>query len=165
VRQKMFKLKEAITIYSDESRQQIAYTIAADRWLDFSASYTFKDKDGSEIGKIGRKGWASLWKAHYDIFDQHQQHQYTVREEKPWVKVLDGIFGEVPILGMFTGYFFNPAYIVLDKSEQIVVRLKKEPSMFGRRFQVEKIGTLDNDDDDRILLGLMMMILLERRRG
>lgn len=165
VRQKMFKLKEAITIYADESRHSVEYTINADRWLDFSASYTFKDKSGRELGKIGRKGWASIWKAHYDIFDQHQQHQYTVREENAWTKVIDSLLGEVPILGLFTGYIFNPSYIVLDKQEQTVVRLKKEPSFFGRKFTVEKIGMLDNDDDDRILLGLMMMILLERRRG
>ena len=165
VRQKMFKLKEAITIYSDESKQQVEYTIAADRWLDFSASYTFTDKSGAEIGKIGRKGWASLWKAHYEIFDQHQSLQYTVREENAWVKVMDGLLGEIPIIGLFTGYLFNPSYVVLDQAEQVVVRLKKQPSMFGRRFEVEKIGSLDNDDDDRILLGLMMMVLLERRRG
>jgi uncharacterized protein YxjI len=165
VRQKMFKLKEAITIYSDESKQAVEYTIAADRWLDFSASYTFTDKSGAEIGKIGRKGWASLWKAHYEIFDQNQAHQYTVREENAWVKVMDSVLGEIPLLGLLTGYLFNPSYVVLDGSEKVVVRLKKEPSLFGRRFEVSKVGTLDQDDDDRILLGLMMMVLLERRRG
>ncbi|MFK7973224.1 MAG: hypothetical protein AB8F95_22840 [Bacteroidia bacterium] len=165
VRQKMFKLKEDINIYSDKTRENIEYTIKADRWLDFSASYTFRDKDGTELGKIGRKGWASLWKAHYEIFDQNQELQYTVREENAWVKVLDGLLGEIPILGMFMGYIFNPSYIVTDNQGQTIVRLKKEPSMLGRRFQVDKVGALDNDDDDRILLGLMMMILLERRRG
>ena len=66
---------------------------------------------------------------------------------------------------MFTGYLFNPSYLVTDINDQPIVRLKKQASFFGRNFELSKIGKMDNDDDDRIMLGLMMMILLERRRG
>ena len=73
VRQKMFKLKEDIQIYSDDSRTQINYQIKADRWLDFSAAYSFYDKDGTSFGKIARKGWKSLWKAEYEIIDENDK--------------------------------------------------------------------------------------------
>ncbi len=165
VRQKMFKFKEDIAIYQDESRSHINYTIKADRWLDFSAAYSFFDGDGRKIGKVVRKGWRSLWKAEYQLIDQFETPQYFIREENGWVKVLDGLLGEIPILGFFTGYLFNPSYLVTDKQDGEIVRLKKQPSFFGREFEIEKLGTIDNDDDDRIMLGLMMMILLERRRG
>lgn len=165
VRQKMFKLKEDISIYNDESRTTVNYKIKADRWLDFSAAYSFFDADGSEFGKIARKGWRSIWKAEYELIDQHQKVQYSVREENGWVKVFDSMLGEIPILGMFTGYLFNPSYIVKNVDGDEIVRLKKQPSFFGRQFQIDKLGSIDNDDDDRIMLGLMMMILLERRRG
>lgn len=165
VRQKMFKFKEDIAIYQDESRSQINYTIKADRWLDFSAAYSFFDGDGRKIGKVVRKGWRSLWKAEYQLIDQFEKPQYFIREENGWVKVLDGLLGEIPILGFFTGYLFNPTYLVTDKQDGEIVRLKKQPSFFGREFEIEKLGNIDNDDDDRIMLGLMMMILLERRRG
>lgn len=165
VRQKLIKLKEDIQIYSDESRSQVNYQIKADKWLDFSAAYSFFDADGSEIGKIARKGWRSLWKAEYDIIDQNQNPQYKVQEENGWVKVMDSFLGGVPILGMLTGYVFNPSYMVTDQNNNQIVRLKKLPSFFGRHFELTKIGALDSDDDDRIMLGLMMMILLERARG
>ena len=70
VRQKMFKLKEDIQIFSDDSQTQVNYTIKADRWLDFSAAYSFFDSDGTVLGKIARKGWRSIWKAKYEIIDQ-----------------------------------------------------------------------------------------------
>lgn len=165
VKQKMFKLKEAISIYADETKQVVNYKINADKWIDFSTAYSISDSEGKEIGKVGRKGWASIWKAKYELIDQHQQLQYNIREENAWVKVFDSLLGEIPILSMFTGYLFNPSYVVKDKKDQIVVRLKKEPSFFGRKFEVSKVGTTDGDDNERILLGLMMMILLERRRG
>lgn len=165
VKQKMFKLKEAITIYSDENKTKVDYTIAANKWLDFSAAYAFKDAQGTDIGKVARKGWASIWKANYEIIDQQDKLQYRVSEANPWVKVFDSLLGEIPILSFFTGYLFNPTYNVTNLKDEIIVKLKKEPSFFGKKFKLELIKPIDNDDDDRIMLGLMMMVLLERRRG
>ncbi|PCJ66425.1 MAG: hypothetical protein COA58_06515 [Bacteroidetes bacterium] len=165
VKQKLFKLKEDISVYSDESKSEVNYKIKADRWIDFSAAYSITDSTGNELGKIARKGWASLWKAEYDLIDKHQQPQFKIREENGWIKVFDSLLGEIPILGMFTGYLFNPSYKVTNNNEDIVLRLKKEPSFFGRKFTIDKLGTTDNDDDELVILGLMMMILLERRRG
>jgi len=165
VRQKMLKLKEDISIYADETRSKVNYKIKADRWLDFSAVYSFYDENGQEFGKIARKGWRSIWKAEYELIDQFDKIQYHIREENAWVKVMDSFFGEIPILGMFTGYFFNPSYVVTDMNDDEIVTLRKLPSFFGKEFEVEKERNIDNDDDDRIMLGLMMMILLERRRG
>ena len=165
VRQKMFKLKEDIAIYADTSKTKINYRIKADRWLDFSAVYSFFDETGIEFGKIARKGWKSIWKSHYEIIDEDERPQYTIHEENPWIKVLDSFLGEIPILSLLTGYLFNPSYLVIDANQNKIVRLKKQPSFFGRRFLLTKIGTMDSDDDDRVMLGLMMMILLERRRG
>jgi uncharacterized protein YxjI len=165
VKQKMFKLKEDISIYSDDTKTNLNYTIKADRWLDFSAAYSLKDRSNNEIGKITRKGWASIWKANYQIIDQNEKLQYHIREENGWVKVMDSILGEIPVLSMLTGYLFNPSYVVVDINEKIIARLKKQPSFFGRKFELEKIIDFDLDDQERMILSLMMMILLERRRG
>ncbi|WP_394750757.1 LURP-one-related/scramblase family protein [Spongiimicrobium salis] len=165
VRQKMFKLKEDISIYNDESRTKVNFKIKADKWIDFSAAYSITDASGKELGKVARKGWASIWKAKYELIDQHQQLQYLIREENAWIKVFDSILGEIPILSFFTGYLFNPTYKVINTKDEIVVRLKKQPSFFGRKFEIEKLKMTDSDDDQRIVLGLMMMILLERRKG
>lgn len=165
VRQKMFKLKEDITIYSDESRTKTNFSIKADKWIDFSTAYAFTNSEGTALGKIARKGWASIWKSHYELIDQHNKLQYHVREENGWVKVFDSLLGQIPVLSMLTGYLFNPSYIVTDLKGEKIVRLKKEPSFFGRKFEVSKLKEIDNDDVERIILGLMMMNLLERRKG
>ena len=165
VRQKMFKLKEDIQVFSDESKSTVLYTIGADRIIDFNASYHFKNANGEEIGKVGRKGRKSILKAYYNIFDANGDLDYTISEENPWAKVGDAMLSEIPILGMLTGYFFNPRYVVKDKSDQIIARLSKEKSFFGRRFKLDEVGKFKAGDDERILLALMMMSLLERRRG
>ena len=165
VKQKLFKLKEDISIYSDESKTDLQYKIKADRWIDFSAAYSITYADGTELGKVARKGWRSLWKAKYLLIDQHQKEQFTIEEENGWIKVWDSLLSEIPILGMLTGYLFNPSYAVTNLNGRKVARLKKQASFFGRKFEITKLEDIDNDDDERVMLGLMMMVLLERRRG
>jgi hypothetical protein len=165
VKQKMFKFKEDVSVFENESKSNVLFRINADKWIDFSTAYSFTDAKGQAFGKIARKGWASIWKAKYELIDQHQKLQYHIREENAWVKVMDGVLGQIPILSIFTGYLFNPSYIVTNLDHKIVVRLKKEASFFGRKFEVTKLTDIDLDDEQRILLGLMMMILLERRKG
>lgn len=165
VKQKLFKFKEEVSVFENDSTQKILFKINADKWIDFSTAYSFTSADGTELGKVARKGWRSLWKVHYELIDQHQKLQYHIREENAWIKVLDGLIGQIPILNIFTGYLFNPSYIVSNLENKAVIRLKKEASFFGRKFQVSKLADIDLDDQQRILLGLMMMILLERRKG
>lgn len=165
VRQKMFKLKEAIIVYANESKKDILYKINADRILDFRASYAFTNEDGEVFGRVGRKGMKSLWKAHYEIFDNDNNQEYSIGELNPWAKVLDGLLGEVPLLSMFTGYLFNPKYGLKSPDGKLVAQLTKEASLFGRRFKLEKLADLETGDSERMILSLMMMLLLERRRG
>ncbi|MCE5332665.1 MAG: hypothetical protein LLF95_11085 [Bacteroidales bacterium] len=165
VRQKMLKLMEEIQVFNDESRSELNYTIRANKWLDFSATYTFTDRMGYEIGRIVRKGWASLWKANYEILDEKQQVDLVIHEENPWAKIFDSMLGELPLVGMLSGYLFHPSYIATRPDGTQVARLKKEPSFFGRKFTIDKLSLFETGEEERLLLGLMMLILLERQRG
>jgi uncharacterized protein YxjI len=165
VRQKMFKLKEAISVFSNENRSELLYKINADRIIDFNASYSFTNADEEVIGRIGRKGAKSILKAHYEIFNKENKQEFVINEENPWAKVGDAVLGEIPILGMFTGYFCNPRYAIKRADGTIVARLSKEASFMGRKFQLEKLSELNEREGERMVLAIMMMSLLERRRG
>ena len=165
VRQKLFKLKEEVSVFSDESRSKLSFRIKADRWLDFSATYRFLDAQDNEIGRIVRQGFKSLWKASYQIYDEKLQADFSISEDNPFVKIMDGIFGDLPLIGLFSGYFFNPSYIITRPDGKAIARLKKKKSFFGRRFSVQKLSEFESGEENRLVLGLMMMILLERSRG
>jgi hypothetical protein len=164
VRQKLFKLKEVINVFADPERTQPLYDIKADRILDFSAKYNFSDPNGQSVGAVKRKGMKSFWKAHYDVM-QGEQIVFTIQEENPWIKILDSLFSEVPILGMFTGYVFNPVYLVNDPSGRTVMRLEKVPSFLSRIFTIKQMDKLEEAEQNQILLSLLMLLLLERNRG
>lgn len=164
IRQKLFKLKEVINVFADENRSQQLYTIKADRIIDFSARYDFADHNGSYIGAVKRRGLRSIWRTHYEIFDGDQVVM-TIQEENPWVKVLDSFFSEIPIVGMFSGYVFNPVFLVKRPNGTIVMRLEKIPAFLSRIFTIKRMEQMDSREETQALLSLMMMLLLERSRG
>lgn len=165
IRQKMLRLLEEVQVFNNQSKSELNYTIRANRWLDFTATYAFTNKNGKEVGFIVRKGWRSIWKAHYEILNQQKQTDFVVRESNPWAKIFDGMLDEIPFIGLLSGYLFHPAYNVYNSENIQVIQLKKLPSFWGRKFSVEKFQTIDVSEEERIILGLMMLILLERRRG
>ena len=130
VRQKLLKLKEEITVFTNESQSVELYKIHADRIIDFSAKYHFTDaKTEATLGAVKRKGRRSLWKAHYDIFDTNNFASLHITEDNGMVKVMDAIFGEIPIIGLLSGYLFNPTYSVLREDGTKVVSIKKKPAL------------------------------------
>ena len=166
VRQKMFKLKEDVVVFNDESKSQELFRIKADRWLDFNASYSMTDLSTDKtFGRLARKGMRSLWKSQYDIVDENENVKFQINEDNGWIKVWDNIVGEIPIIGMFTGYFLNPSYTVKDSAGKEYFKLKKMPSLIGRRFQLDRLIDIDDEDESLVVLSFLMMVLLERARG
>ena len=165
VRQKLFKLKENVIVFSDETKTKELYSIKANQWIDFNASYSMVQRDGTPVGTLARKGIRSIWKSSYDILDQNKKAVFHISERNVWIKFLDGIVSEIPVIGMFTGYFLNPTYDVKDNSGNLIFELKKMPSLFGRRFQLHRNLDIADEKETLIILSLLMMVLLERARG
>ena len=165
VKQKLFKLKEAITVFADREQTQPLYTINADRVIDFSARYHFKDSNGIEIGSIKRNGRRSIWKARYDIFDSNEQPIMRIEEQDAWVKVFDAVLTEIPILGMFSGYFFNPVYLVERPDDSLALKLSKNKAFLESSFTITQESPLNEQEQLQTVLGVLMMTLLERSRG
>jgi hypothetical protein len=167
VQQKLFKLKEAIHVFSDSSKSRELYAIQADRIIDFSAQYTFRDTTGATIGSIKRHGFQSLWSAAFQVFGEGGQPLFTIKEENAWIKVLDGVIEGIPIVGLFSGYFFHPAYIARrEGTGEPVMRLVKRPALFEGRFDIELLSQqLTEREQEQSVLALLMVTLLQRERG
>lgn len=164
VQQKLFKLKEAVSVYADANKQRVNYEIKADRIIDFSTRYNFRNADGTKVGSVKRRGMRSLWRATYEIYDERDALIFTIAEANPWTRMIDNVLGNVPVLGFLTGYFLHPSYNVL-QGEKMVARMTKQAAFFEGRFQVERDVALSEENEQRVLLGLLMLVLMERERG
>jgi uncharacterized protein YxjI len=162
--QKLFKLKEAVSVFSDSSKNEVLFTIKADRVMDFGARYHFTDGQGKPLGSVQRQGMRSIWRAQYDILD-NANASLKIREENPWIKVADGVLGAIPLGEFFTGFLFHPAYLVSRPDGTPLVRIQKKSAFLESRFSVERIAPMEKLEEQRVLLSLIMLVLLERQRG
>lgn len=162
--QKLFRLKEAVNVFSDSSKTAVLFTIKADRVMDFGARYYFADGQGKPLGSVQRKGMRSIWRAEYDILDSANA-SLKIREENPWIKVADGLLDAIPFAELLTGFILHPSYLVSRQNGTAVMRIQKKAAFLESRFSVERIAPVEQEEEQRILLSLIMLVLLERRRG
>jgi len=166
VKQKLFKLKEKIEVFSDPSKSRLVATIAANKVIDWSARYHFTGAQGDAIGSVGRRGAKSIWKAHYDVFRPEDDiSDFSIQEENPWAKIGDSLFGQIPILGALTGYVFNPKYIATKADGTPVMRLTKQKAFLEAKFTIDQLAELTDKEQLDLVLSFVMLNLLERRRG
>lgn len=165
-KQKLLKFKEHVEIWTDANKATKLADIRANKVIDWSARYFFTDAGGTALGSVGRRGWRSLWKAHYEVFKPGDEApDFSIHEENPWTKVLDSIIGDLPIIGMFSGYFLHPSYLASRSDGSPAMRLTKQPAFWEGRFRVDREANLDPQEELGLFLSFLMLILLERRRG
>lgn len=167
IRQKMFKFREHVEVYTSKKRSEKLANIKADKIIDWSARYTFTDDAGQELGAIGRKGMRSIWKATYNVFEVGSDNiKFSIVEENPFAKIFDSLLGELPLIGLLSTVLFQPKYIVTRVSDNTpVMRLTKKPALFESRFQIDKLSDLNSTEELNLMLSLQMLSLLERARG
>ncbi len=68
--QRMFKLREDIRIFTDETKTQEVLAIKARQIIDFSASYdVFDSSSNQKVGVLRRKGLRSILRDEWEVLD------------------------------------------------------------------------------------------------
>ncbi len=165
-KQKMFKFREHVEIFTDKSKSTRLADIKTRKVIDWSARYESTDANGEPIGSVGRKGWRSIWRAHYDVFNPGDDTpDFTIREENPGAKIADSLLGEIPIVGFATGYLFHPRFLATRSDGKPAMRLEKKAAFWEGKFEITKVGELSAREELNLILSFMMLVLLERKRG
>ena len=80
--QKMFRLKEDIRAYSDESMREELLYIQARQIIDFSAAYDIVDsQSASRVGVLRRKGFHSMVRDEWEVLDAAGQPLGILQED------------------------------------------------------------------------------------
>lgn len=163
VREKMLSWRDVIKVYRDSSKKEELYHLRSNKLIDFQQTFTITDANGNIVGKARRKTLKSFWTATFHIYDANDNHLYTIKERSGFVRMMDGIVGEIPVISFFSGYIFNPKYVLTNLNGTEFMEVSKEPSFFGRKFKLNQFQTSNNDS--LLILSFMMMLISDRNRG
>ena len=154
VKQKAFKLKEDITIFSDEAQTQPVIKINARSIIDISAAYDVTDaQSGQKIGVMRRKGMMStMMQDSWEILDKNDVVVGRVQEES-W------------LLGLLRRYIVNiiPQRFNFFVGESQVGFAKQTWNLFLPQMRVDFSADTAKKLDRR--LGLAAVILLQVIEG
>jgi len=174
ISQKVFKLKEDIRVYTNQTKEKEIFTIRAEKILDFNTRYNFVyAPEDRHVGSIKAKGWRSIWSATYILDNPEGNQTHFIKEDNPWVKVGDALFGEIPFLGILSGYVFHPSYTCFrwqgtdfqDRTEP-VMQIKKESGFFEGVYSMHLVNKdITREEEVRSVLSFMLMVQFMRRRG
>jgi hypothetical protein len=88
-KQKAFKLREDIRIYSDETMTDERLRIAARNVIDFSAAYDVVESEhNARLGTLRRKGLKSLVRDEWQVLDEHEQLIGLLQEDSTGLALL-----------------------------------------------------------------------------
>jgi hypothetical protein len=81
-KQKAFKLKEDIRVYTDETMEDECLLIKARQIVDFSAAYDVVDPyEDVKLGALRRKGWSSIFRDSWEFLNDSDRPIGNVQED------------------------------------------------------------------------------------
>ncbi|MGE3802956.1 MAG: hypothetical protein AB7H80_18210 [Candidatus Kapaibacterium sp.] len=81
-KQKAFKIREDIRLYTDESMTEEILWIQARNIIDFAAAYdVFDSVNNEKVGALRRKGWGSMFRDHWIIMDADDNEVGQILED------------------------------------------------------------------------------------
>ena len=160
-KQKAFKLREDIRVYTDESMQQEMLTIQARQIIDFGASYDVRDPTAGNtpLGSLRRKGFTSeFWRDSWLIFSPEGQQIGMIQEESG-------------VLAFLRRYIDFMAMLVPQKFHVLVgstpvAHMRTHFSPFVYRLSVGFVPNLGRYISPRLVLASAILIAaIEGRQG
>ena len=147
--QKMFKLREDITIFSDESKSQPILNIKARQIIDFSAAYDVNDlTENRKVGALRRKGFRSMMRDEWEVLDINDQPIAILTEDS---------LGLALLRRLVLGTLLPQNYDMLIGAER-VADLKQRFNLFRYELDLDFTGDTAQRIDRRI--GIAAGVLL-----
>ncbi len=152
--QKMFRLREDIRVYSDESKQKEVLMVKARQIIDFSAAYDVVDSaTGEKVGVLRRKGWNSLLRDEWEVLNTQDQPIGILFEDSMGLALLRRL-----LLGLLL-----PQNYDLTIGQTRVADLKQRFNLF--RYELDLDLSMDTARQLDPRLGIAAAILLAAVEG
>ncbi len=149
VKQKLFKLREDLTVYNDEKMTEPVLNIKARQIIDFSAAYDIVDvATGEKVGALKRKGMKSLIKDEWIIMDTDDRQIALMGEETTGGAIASRMINLIP------------QTYVIRMADEIIARFKQQVALAVHKFDIEFMDDGGSKMDRRLGMGALMLLLL-----
>ncbi|MHC4986554.1 MAG: LURP-one-related/scramblase family protein [Planctomycetota bacterium] len=156
-KQKAFKLREDIRLFTDESMTTEVLTIKARSIIDFSAAYDVVDTaSGQKVGALKRKGFTSIFRDNWILMDADDNEIGKAKEDSM-------------LLATIRRWFINlipQKYHVTAEDGAPLAKFKQRFNPFVQKMDIDFTADTDGRLDRRLgLAAAVLLVAIEGRQG
>lgn len=157
-RQKAFKLREEIRVFTDETESALLFTIKARSIIDFAATYDVNTFDGKTVGALRRKGFKSMFKDQWIVQGRGDSVDGSVDEAGGTGLALARRF--IP----FVAWFMTQDYTMTVGGTEIAA-LQRNRNPFVSKLGVQVTGRCSRDQRTLVLAAAVLMLIVEGKES
>jgi len=155
-KQKAFKLREDIRLFTDESLTTEVLTIQARSILDFSAAYDVVDAStGQKVGALKRKGFTSMFRDSWILMDAEDNEIGKARENSLFGAMLRRWMNIIP-----------QKYTISTTDGAPLASMRQRFNPFVQKLDIDFAADTEGQLDRRLgLAAAVLMVAIEGRQG
>lgn len=96
IEQKRFAFREHMTVYSDDARSSVLFTVIAEKLLDVHGRFVVRDANETMVGYCRKAFGASLLRSTWEVCDADDQVLFTAVEENHVIAIARRILQFIP---------------------------------------------------------------------
>ncbi len=146
-RQKAFKLREDIRVYTDESKSKELLSVKARQIVDFKAAYDIVDPEqNKKIGAARRKGWSSIFRDAWELLDEDDNVVAKLQEDSAMKATLRRFLSNL----IPQSYHLTSS----DGAELATMRVRFNPFIYKLMVNVKSDAAIDR----RVVFGMAVLV-------
>jgi len=157
-RQKAFKLREEVRIFSDESEATLLLMIKARNIIDFGATYDVTAPDGTVVGALRRKGFKSMVRDQWMVLGPGDSVDGSVDEAGGTGLALARRF--VP----FVAWFVSQDY-TMTANGSTVARMQRNRNPFVSKLEVQVERGAPAAQRRLLLAAAVLLLIIEGKEN
>ncbi len=134
--QKRFAFKEEVSFFADEQRANLAFSVKAEKALDFHGKFIVTDPQNNRIGAVRKSFKSSLLRSTWEILDPQDEVQLIIQERSQSMAIFRRIWGLVPYLGDLP-FLFKYHFDFIEPSTGNVVGTYYKTTRFRDHYLLE----------------------------
>ena len=151
IKQKAFKLKEEINVFSDENQSNKRLTIKARSWADFSSAYDVTDaQSGESVGACKREGLKSMFRDSWLVLGAGDEVLGKCEEDSMLMAMLRRLIFKAWLPQKFT---------VKDASGNALGTIRQRFNPFQIAYDVQFTAGQNQALDSRLGIALVVLLL------
>jgi hypothetical protein len=161
VEQKRFAFRESITVWKNDSKVDVFFTVKAEKILDIHGKFLVTDPAGNLIGYCRKAFGASLIRSTWEIYDSQDHLLFIAKERSHAMAIFRRLAQFIPYLSDIAPFF--PFNFILEKDGKVVGHHMRVWGRLADQYKQSLDSELSHVDRRLVLaLGILLDALQDR---